>query len=190
METVTDGTESDTFDTELDPSEDYVACKGIALENSDTNRIFKDGNDMKFEDTTTGEETTLFELKNGAELGAIGRYAIVLQHNGTVSDGTFIGYDSLLPGNTTPIVIPRDSILKDLSFSNSNSSADYTIEFRKNSTVATPFYSVSKVNTKLFTEIDIDETFSSGDELYIKYVDDGTNASDAVIVLFLQNQAT
>lgn len=111
-------------------------------------------------------------------------YTILLQHNGTVSNGTWMGYDSLLPGDDTPIIIPKDADLISFTFSNSNSGADYTLTFRKNSLVATPFYTNSRVNTQFFSqELPSPELFSAGDRIYIQYGDDGSNASDAVIVL-------
>lgn len=111
-------------------------------------------------------------------------YTIVLQHNGTVSNGTFIGYDSLIPGDATPVLIPRESEFTGFTFSNASADADYTLEFRINTTVGTPFYSVSKINVQYFNDIlSTPVSFSAGDQIYIKYIDDGTNASDVVIML-------
>lgn len=117
------------------------------------------------------------------------RYSVILQNNGTISDGTFIGYDSLISGDDTPIVIPRNSTFIEFTFSNSSSNADYTLIFRKNSIVATPFYSVSKVNTQFFSQQlgGSEMDFVSGDQIYIQYQDDGQNASDAVLVLFFRS---
>lgn len=114
------------------------------------------------------------------------RYTILLQHNGTVSNNTFIGYDSLIPGDSTPVIIPIYSQILEFTFSNSNSGADYTLEFRKNGTGVATFYSVSKTNTQFFTDSTIDTIFNAGDQIYIKYIDNGTNASDAVILLTLK----
>lgn len=111
-------------------------------------------------------------------------YTILLQHNGTVSNGTWLGYDSLLPGDATPVIIPRNSEFTRFTFSNANSSADYTLTFRKNSLVATPFLTVSRTNTQFFSyTLSPEELFSAGDQIYIQYQDDGQNASDAVILL-------
>lgn len=113
------------------------------------------------------------------------RYTILLQNNGTVSNNTFIGYDSLIPGDSTPVIIPIKSQLIEYTFSNSNS-ADFTLEFRKNTLVGTPFYSDPRTSTQFYAEDGIDESFEAGDEIYIKYIDNGTNSSDAVIVLVLK----
>lgn len=111
------------------------------------------------------------------------RYTLVLQHNGTVGNNTFFGYSNLLPGDDTPIIVPIKSDLFEFTFSNSNSNADYTLEFRKNSTTGTTFYTVSKVNTQFFVDTTVNESFLEGDEVYIKYIDDGNNASDVGLVL-------
>jgi len=111
-------------------------------------------------------------------------YTLILQHNGTVSNNTFLGYDSLIPGDTTPIIVPKEAKFVAVAFSNSDSTADYTLQFRKNSLVVTPFYSVSKTNTKFFNQVlPSPELFAAGDQIYVKYIDDGNNASDATVVL-------
>ena len=164
---------------------------GIADSTSDSNNatemtITREGDDMTFTDPTAGTET-LSTLKEGANFGIAGRYALTLIYNGTLSNGTFIGYLNTVNGLDTPIIIPRDSTLKDLTFSNRISGADYTLYLRKNSPTATPFETITKTNTKTFTHLDIDEVFAEGDTIYIEYQDDGQNANDASIVLFLRN---
>lgn len=119
--------------------------------------------------------------------GSIARYTLTLLHNGTVSNGTFLGYSELINGEATPIIIPRKSLFTEFTFSNDRSNADYALEFRKNSTVAAPFLIVSKDNEQAFVESGIDEEFAAGDIIYIKYVDEGTNARDVAIVLYFQN---
>lgn len=111
------------------------------------------------------------------------RYTIPLLYNGTVGNNEFIGYTNLLPGDSTPIIIPVKSSLQEYTFSNGNSNADYTIELRKNSTTATVFNTVSKTNTQFFVESSIGESFLAGDEIYIKYLDNGNNANDVAIIL-------
>lgn len=50
----TNGTEIDFGPTETDPSEDYLAAKGLALENSDLLLIDAAGNEIQFTDPTNG----------------------------------------------------------------------------------------------------------------------------------------
>lgn len=113
------------------------------------------------------------------------RYTILLQNNSTVSNNTFIGYDSLIPGDSTPVIIPIKSQLLEYTFSNSNN-ADFTLEFRINTTTGTPFRSDSKTSTQYFAQAGLLQQFNAGDRIYIKYIDNGTNASDAVIMLTLK----
>lgn len=171
---------------EENASDDTILINGIKFDGLTSLQIYRDGDDIKFVDVSTSV-VDLFTLSLGAGYGIAGRYALVLQHNGTVGDGTFFGYSNLINGLDTPIVIPRDSTLKDLSFSNPNASADYTIYLRKNSSTATAFHTITKTNTDNFVELDIDESFTSGDTIYLEYQDDGTNASDVGIVLFFRN---
>lgn len=111
-------------------------------------------------------------------------FPIILTHNGTVGGGTFLGYSSLIPGDDTPIVVGRDADLVNFTFSNGNANADYSLIFRKNSTVASPFLTVSKTNEQFFSfDLITPESFLAGDRIYIEYQDDGTNASDVGMVL-------
>ena len=209
IETATDGTEMNMLPTETDPATDYVSAKGVALENDDNTRVEKNvSGEVQFVDSDGTRSTK--QLRTASEniydntnsgftavtvQDAIDEgddfakndvvFTIVLTHNGTVSNNTFIGYSSLIPGDSTPIVIPKKSRLQGFAWSNSNSGADYTLELRKNGTGVTPFFSVSKVNTQFFVQNDINEDFETADEFYMKYIDNGTNASDATVLLFL-----
>lgn len=119
--------------------------------------------------------------------GSIARFTLTLMHNGTVGNGTFFGYSDLISGDDTPVVLPRKSQFTEFTFSNNRSNADYTLEFRKNTLTGTPFLSVSKTNTQFFYEDGLTELFNPGDQIYVKYVDNGKNARDVSIVLFFQN---
>ena len=61
LENTTDGTETNRFPTETDPTEDYLACKGLALENSNGTLVYGDSGVLKFKDT---EKTTAHSLDN------------------------------------------------------------------------------------------------------------------------------
>jgi len=119
--------------------------------------------------------------------GNVARFTITLLNNGTVSNGTFMGYSELIPGDATPIVLPRDCLFTEFTFSNNKTKADYTLLFKKNATGATPFYSISKVNTQFFFDTTPNESFLAGDQIYVQYQDDGQNARDVALVLFFRN---
>jgi hypothetical protein len=112
------------------------------------------------------------------------RFSLVLQHNGTVSDGTFYSYSNLTPG--VEVVVGIDAIFLGFTWANANANADYTLDFRKNTEVGVPFYTVSKVNTKFFTDENPSESFLAGDYITIEHSDDGGNASDVGLVLYFQ----
>lgn len=108
---------------------------------------------------------------------------VALVYNGTLSDNEFIGYSNLLPGNTTPVICPLSGSFVGFTWSNSRDNADFALEFRRNSTTATPFF-IWSVDNKRTDNINITpETFVAGDQIYIKYIDEGQNAADATIVL-------
>jgi len=183
FEKTPDGTEVDMLPTESDPTEDYSAVKGIAFENSDSLLIYPSSNEIGYQDTSSGGFKKFNSIGSAAFAA---RYTIMLQHNGSVRNGTFFGYNELIPGDSTPVIVPINSTFKGFTFSNKSSSADYTLYLRKNSTIATPFFSVSKVNTQYFAQTVSDTSFSQGDQFYMSYQDDGNNASDVGITLFFQ----
>lgn len=109
---------------------------------------------------------------------------IPLVFNGTLGGGDFIGYSNLIPGDDTPVISPITGTFVGYTWSNNKSTCDFALEFRKNSTTGTPFYTWSVDNTQTADiTIPTPESFSSGDAIYIKYIDEGLNASDAVIIL-------
>jgi hypothetical protein len=62
-EDATSGTESDVYATETNPTEDYLACKGIAFENSDTKYVSTNGSgNLIFKDPSTGSDLTLSDF--------------------------------------------------------------------------------------------------------------------------------
>lgn len=119
--------------------------------------------------------------------GSIARFTIPLLHKGTVGNGTFLGYSESITGDDTPIILPRKCQITEFTFSNNRTSADYTLELRKNSTTAPVFFTVSKVNTKLFSEQGLSEEFLPGDQIFVKYLDNGTNARNVAMILFFKN---
>lgn len=144
-----------------------------------------DASNIKFTPTLEISENTVQEAIGAGVSTALNtpRYTIPLIYNGTLSNNEFIGYSNLLPGDDTPIVIPVDSTLEEYTFSNKNNNADFTIELRKNGTTASVFNTRSVTNTQSYVENSIGELFSAGDTIYIKYIDDGSNASDSAIIL-------
>ena len=116
------------------------------------------------------------------------RVPINLVYNGTLSNGDFIGYSNLLPGDATPVIVPITGSFVEFTWSNNTASADFALEFRRNTTVGTPFFTWSVDNTQTAAVVlPTPEPFTIGDEIYVKYVDEGTNARDAAIVLLFKS---
>ena len=109
---------------------------------------------------------------------------IILIQNGTLSDNEFIGYSNLIPGDATPIIAPITGTFVGFTFSNENSSADFALEFRLGTTTSSIFFTWSVDNT-LTADVNLvtPEAVTAGGRMFIKYKDEGSNASDAVIVL-------
>lgn len=121
-------------------------------------------------------------LDQSADIANAAVFTIPLVYNGTLSGTEFVSYSNLTPNS--PIIVPIDCKFVGYTFSNSNSGADYTFEFRNNTDAGAAYYSVSKTNTQFFAETLVTpETFSAGDYFSLKYIDNGTNSSDAVWIL-------
>ena len=116
------------------------------------------------------------------------RVPINLIYNGTLSNGDFIGYSNLLPGDDTPIVIPISGTFVEFTWSNSRTNCDFALEFRLGSTTATPFFTWSVDNTQTATVVlGTPEAVTIGGTIFVKYIDEGTNAADAAIVLLFKS---
>lgn len=142
-----------------------------------------------FDNSTNGFVSTKVQpaIEEVQSIAAPLRVPINLVYNGTLSNGDFIGYSNLLPGDTTPIVSPIAGTLFEFTWSNKNTSADFNLEFRLDSTTATPFYTWSATNAApQAVLIPTPEPITLGQQVYIKYVDQGSNAQDATIVLLFK----
>lgn len=133
-------------------------------------------------DSGLAAENVKDAIDEASAQASVAVFTIPLVYNGTLSADTFISYSNLTPN--TPVIVPINSEFVAFTFSNSRATADYTIEFRRNTNIGTPFYSVSQTNTQFFADtLPIAELFNAGDFISVKYVDDGGNANDAVWLL-------
>jgi len=109
---------------------------------------------------------------------------INLIYNGSLSNNEFIGYSNLIPGDDTPVISPITGNFVGFTFSNNRASADFALEFRKNTTGGGAFFTWSVNNTQTAdVTLGSPESFNAGDQIYIKYIDEGNNARDVAIVL-------
>lgn len=205
------GTELDFLPTESNPSEDYVAAKGIALENNDNRLIDLDGSgNIQFKDavettaisvrklrtanqnlfdntsngfTSTNVQAAIEESKTSAPGKA--RASVTCTFNGSISNNTWLGYNELLPGNIVPIRVPWNSTLKEITVSYNGSSVDGQLVIYKNGTAAGNI-----VHTETFTNqsggknITLSLSLVSGDTIRGRWTDTGDNPSDMAIVYF------
>jgi len=206
----TGGVEDDFSPTEVDPAEDYVATKGIAFENLDTVYIKKDGNDIKFKDLTLTTEYSANQLRtavnnsfdnstNGfvstnvqaaieeAQSTALGKlvFVVSINRNGSMSGGDWFGRSEVLP-NTASFVCPTNMQFIGISWSNANSNCDFDLEFYKNGRTTTKFRTYQARNLTLGYAYGWADSFSAGDYIDVKYIDQGDNVSDMGLDLFFK----
>lgn len=206
------GTETDFLPTESNPSEDYVAAKGIALENNDNRIIDLDGSgNIQFKDAVettaisvrklrtanqnifdntlngfiaTDVQAAIEESKTSAPGKA--RASVTCTFNGAIGNNNWLGYNELLPGNTVPIRVPWNSTLKEITVSyTSGVAVDGQLVIYKNGTAAGNI-----VHTETFTNqsdgknITLSLSLTSGDTIRGRWRDTGDNPSDMAIVYF------
>jgi len=134
--------------------------------------------------TSKNTKDAIFEALNTSV--SLPRFPVILVMNGTVSNGDWITYSNLTP--SASIIIPTKCELRELTWSNRNSSVEFDLEFYKNGR-ATTAYETREVRSGSATNgqfTGLDDSFDALDTLDIKYIDQGSNASDLVLVIFFQ----
>jgi len=139
---------------------------------------------VEFDNDGTGLQSTevrsaILEVLNKAN-SAI--FPISILYNGTATGNFFMSYSNLTPNS--PMIVAVNANLVAMSFSNSNQNADYTLNFRNNTNIGLPFYSITKSGVKSFSQAIPAETFNAGDFISLEYMDDGNNGQDIVIQLY------
>jgi len=114
------------------------------------------------------------------------RFVIGIIHNGTIGDEDYFGYNELINGYDTPLLVAKDSTFVEFTFSNQKDNASYSLYFFRNDPDGTPFLTVSKTDTQYFVYTGISQNFNSGDRIYVQYIDNGINASDIGINLYFR----
>lgn len=144
-----------------------------------------DGNGFNSEDTQSAIE----EAKQNAE--GFPRAGIPLINNGTQGGGDWISYSNLTPN--VEIIFPVKTKLNELTWGNSRDNVTFDLEIYKNGTTSGDLVRTlsitSSVNIKSGFIDTIDETFEAGDWIRIKYISQGTNTSDLVVLLWISRIA-
>lgn len=132
---------------------------------------------------STNVQAAIEEAKQNAEgfprAGKAGTY------NSTVSNNQWLGPNELL-SNTPFMVAPVKTKINEITWSNQNTNVDFRIQFRLNSRTGTILYTleVNSPNSGYGYVSGVDFTLEAGDSLHAQYLDDGTNLSDAELVLW------
>lgn len=109
-------------------------------------------------------------------------YVVTILHNGTVSNGTWLGKGDTMP-NATSYIAPRAVEFLGLSWSNKNSDVDFDLEFYKNGRDTTKFRTYEVRNLDYGYIQTWDDLLVAGDRIDIKYIDQGDNAADLAVDL-------
>lgn len=96
------GSSLDMFPTELNPAQDFVSSKGLALEGLDNTTIRGDAGIMKFKDADVTTETTLRQLLDGGN-GVSPGYSF--GRSGATVSGTYLQTIGGVPSNKSNIPV-------------------------------------------------------------------------------------
>lgn len=117
------------------------------------------------------------------------RSGIVLLYNGTVSNNDLLSYSNLTPN--TPITFPVNTQINEITFSNNRNSVECDIEIWLGSVGTGTLVKTLNVSTGAGTKTQVFDvnadnlTFTVGQEIQLRYKDQGTNARDQVITLWI-----
>ena len=194
----------------VDPSNGHLAVDSsdnlFKMWNQDKNRwiALGDAEDIVFDNTsnTFVAETVQEAIEEIADtlIPNLTRFGITTTFNSTVSSNQWLGYSELLPGNTTPIIIPKKCKLQEITFSWTSvisivggivtitGTVDGRFDLYKNGTAAGNI-----VYQKTFANAgaggigsSINISLNAGDFIIGRWVDSGDNPSDAAICYFFQ----
>lgn len=114
------------------------------------------------------------------------RATITLVNNGNLGNNSWMPWFNGVPTNTSPIVVPWDSRLVEVAFTNNRTSVDGNFEFYLNGTAPGDIF-----RTWNFTNVNLVQTltgiadpFTAGDLLRIQWDDQGQNPRDVALILF------
>lgn len=144
---------------------------------------------IPFDNSTNGflsEETqaAIEEAKQNAE--GFPRAGMRSTYNSTISANSWLGPSELLP-NTPLMVAPVALKINEITWSNQTTNVQFRIQFRLNSRTGTIFYTltVTSPNTGSGYVSGINFNLAPGDTIHAQYLDDGQNASDMDLVLWV-----
>lgn len=134
--------------------------------------------------TSDDAEAAIIEAKNIAT--SLPRFTVVTTFNGTVSNGDWLGYSNLIPGDVVPILIPVKCTLKEVTFFNNNTTTGRLDLYYNGTSTGDIFNNLQLTSSPSGFKTTFTQLFNPGDTLRGRWVDQGTNPNDAVIVYFFQ----
>ena len=134
--------------------------------------------------TSDDTQSAIEEAKQYAE--GFPRAGIRGIYNGTSGNNDWLGPNELTsntPFLTSPVVLK----INEISWANQNTDVQFHLEFRIGSKTGTVFHTltVTSPNGGSGYETGINYTINPGDTVWIQYKDDGQNASDLEVTLWL-----
>lgn len=115
------------------------------------------------------------------------RYCLVTKFNQGLSDKQWLGYDESLPGDKTPIVVPVNSKLREITFSWPGASVDGVFKIYKNGMAeAHIVFSHTFSNSGPTVVNNVSLQLNAGDVVRGMWTAAGDSPTDAVIVYVLE----
>jgi hypothetical protein len=135
---------------------------------------------------STNVQDAIIEAKQNAE--GFPRAGIPLIQNGISGNGDLISYSNLTPD--TDIVFPVKTKLNEMTIGNTSTSVEFDLRIYKNGTAPGDLVTTINVSTgssrNAFFDLNSSNIiFEAGDYAKIEYIDQGTNAGDLVVVLWI-----
>jgi hypothetical protein len=135
--------------------------------------------------TSTDTQAAVEEARRYSE--GFPRAGLTLIANGTTSNNQWVAYTDLLPN--TPVGPWAVNVkLHEISWSNTTSNVSFDLEFYKNGTaIGNLFHTlqVRSTNPGYGYVNGLTYEFAAGDYLKVKYIDQGTNATDLAVILWI-----
>jgi len=140
--------------------------------------------------TSTNVHDAIIEAQENAE--GFPRAGLSLVLNGTMGNNDLVSYSNLTPD--TPIIFPVNTKLNEVTFSNNKNSIEADLELWRGGVGDTLITTLNintgaGVKTQVFDLNSLNISFTAGELLQIRYKDQGTNARDMVVVLWISRIA-
>lgn len=134
--------------------------------------------------TSKTTQEAIEEAKQNAE--GFPRAAIRGVYNGTVNNNQWLGPSELLP-NCSFAVFPVNTKINEITWANQSVDVAFRIQFRTVSKTGTIFYTltVTSPNSGYGFVSGLNFTFPAGTAIWAQYLDDGTNASDMALDIWI-----